>query len=211
MATTKIGYARVSTPDQSLDLQIQALTQAGCYQTYADHGVTGRTMARPQLEACLKALRPGDTLVVWKLDRLGRNVKGLSELLETIDERGVFFSSLTEGIDTSTPVGKMMFHIIASLAEMESNLISERTRAGLAAMKARNTGNGAGPGRPLKLSVAQREQLVRMRSEVNQHTGRAWTLRELAAFFRVGVSTVVRTIDSYGGRGPSATSEKHKL
>lgn len=193
--TTKIGYARVSTPDQSLDLQTQALTQAGCYQTYADHGVTGRTMARPQLEACLKALRPGDTLIVWKLDRLGRNVKGLSELLETLENKGIFFSSLTEGIDTSTPVGKMMFHIIASLAEMESNLISERTRAGLAAMKAKNGGNGAGPGRPLKLSVAQRGQLVRMRSEVNPQTGRVWSLRELAAFFGVGVSTVVRCLE----------------
>lgn len=112
-------------------------------------------MARPQLEACLKALRPGDTLVVWKLDRLGRNVKGLSELLETLENKGAFFS-LTEGIDTSILVGKMMFHIIASLAEMESNLISERTRAGLAAMKAKNGGNGAGSGWSLKLSVAQR-------------------------------------------------------
>ena len=79
-------------------------------------------MARPQLEACLKELRPGDTFVVWKLDRLGRNVKGLSELLEALENKGVFFSSLTEGIDTSTLVGKMMFHIIASLAEMEGTV-----------------------------------------------------------------------------------------
>lgn len=157
-------------------------------------------MARPQLTACLKALRPGDTLMVWKLDRLGRNVKGLSELLEHVEAHSIHFHSLTEGIDTSTPVGKMMFHIIASLAEMESNLISERTRAGLAAMKAKNGGKkGAGSGRPAKLSAAQRGQLVRMRSEVNPQTGRVWSLRELADFFGVGVSTVARALEHSRG------------
>lgn len=99
-------------------------------------------MARPQLEAALKALRPGDTLVVWKLDRLGRNVRGLSELLENLEKRGVFFESLTGGIDTSKSVGKLMFHILAAVAEMESNLVSERTKAGLAAMRERNGGSG---------------------------------------------------------------------
>lgn len=140
--TTKIGYARVSTADQSDELQIQALEKADCYQIYTDHGRTGRTMARPQLEAALKALRPGDTLTVWKLDRLGRNVRGLSELLEDLEYRGVFFESLTEGIDTSTSVGKLMFHILAAVAEMESNLVSERTKAGLAALREKNGGSG---------------------------------------------------------------------
>lgn len=193
--TAKIGYARVSTTDQSEELQTQALERASCYQIYTDHGRTGRTMARPQLEAALKALRPGDTLVVWKLDRLGRNVRGLSELLENLEKRGVFFESLTGGIDTSKSVGKLMFHILAAVAEMESNLVSERTKAGLAAMRERNGGSGAGPGRPARLSEAQRLQLVTMRSQVNPMTGNVWTIRDLAGFFSVGASTITRTLD----------------
>ena len=192
----KIGYARTSTPEQNPALQHQALTKAKCYQTYTDVGVTGRTMHRPQLAACLKALRPYDTLVVWKLDRLGRNLKGLTELLAELEERKIYFQSLTEGIDTSTAVGRLMFHMIASLAQMESDLISERTRAGLAALQAKNGGSGAGPGRPQKLSEAQQVLLVRMRSEVNPETGRVWSLRDLARFFGVGVSTVVRVLDA---------------
>ena len=155
-------------------------------------------MARPQLEAALKALRPGDTLTVWKLDRLGRNVRGLSELLEDLEYRGVFFESLTEGIDTSTSVGKLMFHILAAVAEMESNLISERTKAGLAAPQRKNGGSGAGPGRPARLSETQRLQLVTMRSQVNPVTGNVWTIRELAEFFSVGASTVVRNLEKHG-------------
>lgn len=195
MNTTKIGYARVSTSEQSDQLQTQALTRAGCYQIYTDHGRTGRTMARPQLEEALKALRPGDTLTVWKLDRLGRNVRGLSELLEDLEARGVFFESLTEGIDTSQSVGKLMFHILAAVAEMESNLISERTKAGMAAMREKNGGLGAGPGRPSKLSASQKIQLQKMRSEINPVTGSIWTIRDLAAFYRVGTSTIVRALD----------------
>lgn len=191
----KIGYARVSTPEQSEELQTQALQHSGCYQIYTDHGRTGRTMTRPQLEAALKALRPADTLTVWKLDRLGRNVRGLCELLEELEGRGVFFESLTEGIDTSKSVGKLMFHVLAAVAEMESNLISERTKAGLAAMRQKNGGSGAGPGRPSKLSEVQRLQLVTMRSQVNPVTGRTWTIRELAGFFSVGASTVVRSLE----------------
>lgn len=188
----KLGYARVSTADQNLNLQIDALTAAGCYEIYTDHGVTGRTMSRPELENCLRALRPGDTLAVWKLDRLGRNVRGLSALLEDLESRGIFFESLTEGIDTSTPVGRLLFHILASVAEMESNLISERTKAGMAAMRAKGGETG---GRPTALTSAQSKQLVRMRSEVNPETGKVWTIRQLADFYNVGASTVVRTLD----------------
>lgn len=193
--TAKIGYARVSTTDQSEELQTQALQRAGCFQIYTDHGRTGRTMERPQLEAALKALRPGDTLTVWKLDRLGRNVRGLSELLEELENRGIFFESLTEGIDTSKSVGKLMFHILAAVAEMESNLISERTKAGLAALQQKNGGSGAGPGRPARLSEVQRLQLVTMRSQVNPVTGNTWTIRDLAGFFSVSASTVVRNLE----------------
>ena len=151
--------------------------------------------ARPQLEAALKALRPGDALTVWKLDRLGRNVRGLSELLEELEKRGVFFESLTEGIDTSQSVGKLMFHILAAAAEMESNLVSERTKVGMAAMGEKNRASGAGPGRPTKLSASQKIQLQKMRSEINPVTGRIWTIRDLAAFYRVGTSTIVRALD----------------
>lgn len=194
--TTKIGYARVSTTDQSEELQTQALERAGCYQTYTDHGRTGRTMARPQLEAALKALRPGDTLVVWKLDRLGRNVRGLSQLLEELEARKIFFASLTEGIDTSQTVGKLMFHILASVAEMESNLISERTKAGLKALKERNGGNGAGPGRPARLSSAQQRHLREMRKSINPETGKIWTIRDLGNFYSVSASTVIRVLET---------------
>ena len=175
--------------------QSQALERAGCYQIYTDHGRTGRTTARPQLEATLKALRPGDTLTVWKLDRLGRNVRGLTELLEDLEHRGIFFESLTEGIDTSTSVGKLMFHILAAVAEMESNLVSERTKAGLAALWEKNGASVAVPGHPTKLSASQKIQLQKMRSEINPVTGRIWTIRDLAAFYRVGTSTVVRALD----------------
>lgn len=195
MEKVKLGYARVSTAEQNLDLQTAALEKTGCYEVYTDHGVTGRTMARPALEECLRALRPGDTLTVWKLDRLGRNVRGLSSLLEELEQRNIFFESLTEGIDTSSPVGKLLFHILASVAEMESNLISERTKAGMTAMRAKNGGNGAGAGRPSVLSSAQAAQLVRMRSEINPATGRIWSIRELAAFYKVGASTVMRTLE----------------
>lgn len=196
--TAKIGYARVSTTDQSHQLQTQALERAGCYQIYTDHGRTGRTMARPQLEAALKALRPGDTLSVWKLDRLGRNVRGLSELLEELEHRSIFFESLTEGIDTSTSVGKLMFHVLAAVAEMESNLVSERTKAGMTAMREKNGGLGAGPGRPARLSEMQRLQLVTMRSQVNPVTGKTWTIRDLAGFFSVSASTVIRNLEKHG-------------
>lgn len=193
----KLGYARVSTADQSPELQIHALQNADCYEIYTDHGATGRTMHRPQLEAVLKALRPGDTLVVWKLDRLGRNVRGLSQLLEELEARDIFFASLTEGIDTSQTVGKLMFHILASVAEMESNLISERTKAGLLAMKERNGGNGAGAGRPARLSSAQQRHLREMRKTINPETGRIWTIRELGKFYSVSASTVMRVLDSH--------------
>ncbi len=133
---------------------------------------------------------------MWKLDRLGHNVRGLCELLEELEHRGIFFESLTEGIDTSTSVGKLMFHILAAVAEMESNLISERTKAGMAAMRGENGGSGAGPGRPSKLSEVQRLQLVTMRSQVNPVTGNVWTVRELAGFFSVGASNTVRALET---------------
>jgi DNA invertase Pin-like site-specific DNA recombinase len=126
----RIGYARVSTADQSLDLQLDALHQAGCEQIYSDHA-SGSKTNRPGLAAALSHLRPDDVLVIWKLDRLGRTVKGLVDFVGDLADRRVQFRSLTDGIDTSTPTGRFFFHVMASLAQMERELIIERTRAGL--------------------------------------------------------------------------------
>jgi DNA invertase Pin-like site-specific DNA recombinase len=125
-----IGYARVSTPDQNLDLQIVALKQAGCGEV-VDDKISGSRAERPGLAKVLEILREGDTLVVWKLDRLGRSVKNLVDLVGGLHKQGVQFKSLTDAIDTGTPSGQFFFHVMASLAEMERELTIERTRAGL--------------------------------------------------------------------------------
>ncbi|MBA2777774.1 recombinase family protein [Billgrantia kenyensis] len=128
-----IGYARVSTQDQNPQLQRDALEEAGCEQVFEER-VTGTKRERPELQACLRALRDGDTLVVWKLDRLARSLKDLVELIHELNERGVGFRSLTEAIDTTSAGGKLVFHIFGALAEFEHSLIRERTleREGLA-------------------------------------------------------------------------------
>jgi len=125
-----IGYARVSTQDQNLTLQIEALTKAGCGKIFEDK-MSGSRAERPGLTKALEILRAGDALVVWKLDRLGRSVKQLVDLVAGIQQQGVQFKSLTDSIDTGTTSGRFFFHIMASLAEMERELTAERTRAGL--------------------------------------------------------------------------------
>ena len=125
-----IGYARVSTHDQSLELQREALLHAGCHKVFEDK-LSGTREDRPGLSKVIDMLRMGDTLVVWKLDRLGRSVKQLVHLVGELHELGVQFKSLTDAIDTGTPSGRFFFHIMASLAEMERELNVERTRAGL--------------------------------------------------------------------------------
>ena len=125
-----IGYARVSTQDQNLELQLDALTKAGCQKVFEDT-ISGTRADRPGLGKALEMLREGDTLVVWKLDRLGRSVKQLVELVSALHKQNVQFKSLTDSIDTGTPSGRFFFHVMASLAEMERDLIVERTRAGL--------------------------------------------------------------------------------
>ena len=125
-----IGYARVSTQDQNLDLQTEALTKVGCKKIYNDK-ISGSRAERPGLTKALEMLREGDTLVVWKLDRLGRSVKNLVDLVGVLHQQGIQFKSLTDAIDTGTPSGRFFFHVMASLAEMERELTVERTRAGL--------------------------------------------------------------------------------
>lgn len=130
----QIGYARVSTDDQDLKLQVDALEKSGCEQIFTDK-ISGTRAKRPGLDDALSHIRKGDTLAVWKLDRLGRSVKGLVDLIAELEQRQVHFLSLTDGINTKTTAGRFFFHVMASLAQMERELIAERTRAGLAAAK----------------------------------------------------------------------------
>jgi DNA invertase Pin-like site-specific DNA recombinase len=154
----KLGYARVSTDDQTLNLQLDALAKAGCERIFKDV-ISGAKDVRPGLDQALAALRSGDTLVVWKLDRLGRNLKGLIDLMNEFATKGVGFQSLTEQIDTTTPGGKLIFHVFAALAEFERDLIRERTNAGLSASRARGKIGGRprveALNSPKKLALAQ--------------------------------------------------------
>ena len=142
-----VGYARVSTQDQKPELQHDALIGAGCEKVFTEKR-SGAKADRPELIAALEYMREGDTLVVWKLDRLARSMKQLIETVEMLDGRGIGFRSLTEAIDTTTPGGRLVFHIFGALAEFERSIIQERTRAGLDAARAR----GRKGGRPPKLS-----------------------------------------------------------
>jgi DNA invertase Pin-like site-specific DNA recombinase len=128
------GYARVSKDDQNLELQLSALKEAKCDKIFTDTQ-SGARLDRPGLQEALSHLREGDTLIVWKLDRLGRTVKGLVDLIEALAAQNVHFKSLTDSIDTTTPAGRFFFHVMASLAQMERELLVERTRAGWAAPK----------------------------------------------------------------------------
>jgi len=147
-----IGYARVSTEDQNLDLQLDALKSAGCGRVFTDK-TSGAKVDRKGLNEALSHLREGDTFVVWKLDRLGRSVKGLIDLVSNLQIREVQFRSITDGIDTGTPAGRFFFHVMASLAQMERELIAERTRAGLEAARKR----GRTGGRPREMTEGKKQ------------------------------------------------------
>ncbi|MGE0853598.1 MAG: recombinase family protein [Hyphomicrobiaceae bacterium] len=145
-----IGYARVSTEDQNLDLQRRALAAAGCDQVFEDQ-VSGAVAERPGLAQALKVLGPGDVLIVWKLDRLGRSLSHLIEVIQGLGQKGAGFRSLSENIDTTTAGGRLVFHMMGALAEFERSLIAERTKAGIAAAKAR----GVHVGRRKAMNAAQ--------------------------------------------------------
>lgn len=180
----RVGYARVSTAEQSLDLQTDALVAAGCGRLYLDRGASGATAARPGLVAALDHVRRGDQLVVWRLDRLGRSTRHLVETVETLRGRGIEFRSLTENLDTTTAGGELVFHLFAAMAAFERNLISERTRAGLVAARARGRKGGRRP----VLSPAMVHTARRMREED------AFTLDQIAAELKVSRSTVIRAL-----------------
>lgn len=153
----KIGYARVSTDEQRSALQLDALDKSGCEQVFEEH-VSGAAKQRPEWEACKRTLRDGDTLVVWRLDRLGRSLRDLVETIHDLEERGVGFQSITENIDTTSAGGRLVFHVFGALAEFERNLIQERTKAGLAAARARGRKGGRRP----KLSQADIKKAAAM-------------------------------------------------
>ncbi|KVN33252.1 recombinase family protein [Burkholderia ubonensis] len=154
----KVGYARVSTDEQDLALQIDALTEVGCELIYRDQGISGSDFQRPGLDAVLAELSPNDTLVVWRLDRLGRSLSKLVALIGDLGHRQINFLSLSESIDTNSAGGMLVFHMMAALAEFEQRLISERTRAGIAAALAR----GGRIGRKPALTEEQRALAIEM-------------------------------------------------
>lgn len=176
-----LGYARVSTVDQNLDSQRDALTAAGAERIFADT-ISGTVRARPALDELLKQLRAGDVIIVTKYDRLARSLKDLLELVDQIKERGAGFRSLAEDIDTTTPAGRLVFHVFASIAQFERERISERTREGLEAARKR----GRVGGRPPALSPAQRVEVRRMRDDEKR------PLPEIAQLFRVSTKTIRR-------------------
>lgn len=156
----RIGYVRASTDDQNLDLQRDALCQAGVDSVY-EETASGNTAARLVLDHCLKALRTGDTLVVWRLDRLGRSLPDLVRIIIGLEEKGIGFESITEKIETTSAAGKVVFHVFAALAEFERNVIRERTRVGLVAARARGRAGGRKP----KLDARQIREIGRLMSD----------------------------------------------
>ncbi|AGM27687.1 resolvase [Mycobacteroides abscessus] len=178
-----IGYARVSTAEQSTDLQLDALHGAHVEQVFTDEGISGSVSSRPELDRCLAHLREGDTLVVWRLDRLARSLKNLLELVESVSQRGIHLRSLTEAIDTSSASGRLVLSVFGALAEFERSLIIERTQAGLAAARLR----GARIGRPTAMNVGQIEQARTLVSAGHR-------VPDVARTLGVGRSTLYRAL-----------------
>jgi DNA invertase Pin-like site-specific DNA recombinase len=180
-----IGYARVSTRDQNLDLQLDALFKAGCStdKTYKDT-ISSAKELRPELQKALDQLRTGDTLVVWRLDRLGRSLQELITLVDGIRAKGADFKSLTENIDTTTPGGKLIFHVFAALAEYERGMIRERTKAGLQAARAR----GRLGGRPTLQSLDPKKVALARKL----HADRSMPVQEICDTLHIGRSTLYR-------------------
>ena len=175
-----LGYARVSTADQTADPQADALSSAGCSRVWTDTA-SGSTTSRPQLDDLLTHLRSGDTLVVWRLDRLGRSLPHLLQTVDDLDSKGVGFKSLTEAIDTTTSGGKLIFSIFGAIAEFERNLIRERTAVGLAAARAR----GRVGGRPRKMT----DNRIRTAKRLRDNGTPLW---EIAEILGIGRTTLYR-------------------
>ncbi len=180
----RMGYCRVSTDDQNLDLQKDALKKAGCEKLFEDR-ISGAKSSRPGLNELLGFARKGDTIVVWRLDRLGRSMKDLIALVSMLEEKGIELASLTESIDTSTSAGKLFFHIFGAIAEFEKNLIIDRTRAGLAAARAR----GRKGGRPKLLDQSKRALAVKLYHEKDK------TVKEICTLMGISKPTLYKYIE----------------
>ena len=191
-----VGYARVSTGDQNLDLQLDALKAAGCDKIFTDK-LSGAKDDRPGLQEALEYAREGDTLVVWRLDRLGRSLSHLIQTTTGLENRHVGFKSLEEGIDTTTSGGKLVFHIFGALAEFERSLTRERTHAGLKAARAR----GRSGGRPKALT----EQQLKMAEAMLQTSNT--TVKQVAEHFGVARSTLYRLLKEI----PSHTTDERAV
>lgn len=183
-AAYKIGYARVSTEDQNLDGQLASLHKAECTEVYSEHA-SGKLASRPELDKALARLRPGDKLVITKLDRLGRSLKNLIELSEMLAEKGVDLIVLDQGIDTSTPAGKMFFHMVAAFAQFERDMISERTKDGLRVTRLRGRKGGRKP----KLTGPKLTHAYEL------YDSKQCTVEEIADLLGVTRSTVYRALD----------------
>lgn len=188
-----IGYARVSTDDQNLDLQRDALRQAGCKKICEDR-ISGAKVARPGLALALEVARAGDVLVVWRLDRLGRSLHDLIVLAKTLDAAGIGLMSLQENIDTTTSGGRLVFHLFGALAEFERNLIRERTRAGLTAARAR----GRQGGRPKMLDAEKRKLVLSLYHE------RKHSIAEICRLMGISKSTLYNYLAAAGSDGRHA-------
>lgn len=183
-----IGYARVSTEDQHLDLQLNALKLAGCSAIFEDRGVSATAKRRPGFEKALSHLQTGDIFVVWKMDRAFRSLKNALNILEEFENRAIEFRCLTEAIDTTTPMGKCMYQIRHAFSELERNLIRERTKAGMEAARQR----GAHLGRPKKLSNCQ---IIHLQALLQRKPD--MTPVQIAGQFGVSSRTIYRLISQY--------------
>jgi len=179
----KIGYARTSTDDQTTALQLAALEKAGCTKIFEDKGISGTIKKRPALTRCLAALESGDTLTVWKLDRLGRSLRDLIDHLDDLRARGVRLQSITEAIDTETQTGRAMWQFVGVLAELERSMITERTRAGVKEAQKR----GVTFGRKPKLTPAQIKH-------AQQQIDKGERAQDVAALLNVGRVTLYRAL-----------------
>ena len=191
-----VGYARVSTQDQNPDLQHDALAAAGCARVFEDEA-SGSRADRPGLAQALDYARDGDVLVVWKLDRLGRSLSHLIERVAALQDKGVGFRSITEAIDTTTPGGRLVFHLFGALGEFERDLIRERTRAGLAAASARGRKGGRKP-------VATPERVSRARAMI----ARGLTVREAAARLKIGKTALYVALRDFSEAPPAPEPER---
>lgn len=177
------GYARVSTQDQNLEMQLDALDKYGCWRIFEEK-ITGTRKDRPQLEEMFNYLRPGDKVVVYKLDRISRSTKHLIELMEYFQQNQIDFVSINENIDTSTAMGKFIFKVMASIAELERDIISERTKGGLAAARARGRNGGRPKKSPKKLEMAYR-----------MYDSKQYSIKEISEATGIGKTTLYRYLN----------------